>query len=122
MSSIHKELANGKWKNFSFFDQMGNIWSEIGRCANWNKKRDKKMGQQAFEMGLELLDLTIEDPKNKNKLLELCLLREMLADHFYFSNEYNSTDEQWDAYFYPFAYAAAISREKTPNTQPEEVV
>src|SRR3989344_1125570 len=84
MNYQHKNLADGKWKSFSFFNQMGNIWSEIGRCANWNKKGDKEMGKRAFERGLELLDLTIEDSKNKKKILELCLLREMLADHFYF--------------------------------------
>lgn len=110
MNYQHKELAAGKWKEFSFSDQMGNIWSEIGRCANWNKNGDRAMGQESFERGLELLDLTIEDPKNKNKVLELCLLSEMLADHFYFDNEYNSTDEQWDTYFYPFAYASAVAK------------
>jgi len=108
MNYQHKNLADGKWKSFSFFNQMGNIWSEIGRCANWNKKGDKEMGKRAFERGLELLDLTIEDSKNKKKILELCLLREMLADHFYFDNEYNSTDKEWDDYFYPFAYASAV--------------
>lgn len=110
MNIYHKNLAGGKWKKLSFIEQMANISSEIGRAVNL-KNNDKKLSREAFERALELLDLTIEDPKNKNKLKELCLLREMLSDHFYFNNQYNSTDEQWNDYFYNFAYAAAVQRE-----------
>jgi hypothetical protein len=51
---------------------------------------------------LELLDFTIADPKNKSKLKELLRAREALADHFFFDNEYNSTDEIWQKYFFAF--------------------
>lgn len=110
MSYQHKELAAGKWKNFLFLDQMGNIGSEISRSIYWNKKGERVLSLQSFERGLELLDLTIEDQKNRTKIKELCLLREMLADHFYFNNDYDSTDRQWDEYFYAFAYACAVAR------------
>lgn len=109
MNYQHKELAAGKWNTFSFLGQMGNIGSEIGRAIHWNNK-DKKLSLEAFERALELLDLTIEDPKNKAKLKELCILREMLADHFYFDNEYASRDKEWDDYFYLFSYASAIAK------------
>lgn len=106
---LHQKLTTEKWQKLSFFDQMANIDAEIGRTINWREK-DKNKSISAFERGLELLDLTILDPKNKSKLKELCRVREMIADHFYFKNEYSSTSKSWQDYFYPFSYAAAVQR------------
>lgn len=107
----HKELAGGRWFKLSFFKQMANIGSEIGRAINWRDK-DKKHSNAAFERGLELLDLTIEDKRNRHRLKELCRLREVLADYFCFDNIYGSSDEKWNNYFYAFNYAAAIKKYK----------
>jgi hypothetical protein len=109
MNYQHKELASGRWFQLSFFEQMANIGSEIGRAINWRKK-DKKTSESAFERGLELLDLTIKDPKNKKRLKELCRLREVLVDYFCFDNIYGSSDEKWNNYFYAFNYAARVNR------------
>lgn len=106
---LHQELNSEKWQKLSFFDQMANIDAEIGRTINWREK-DKNKSISAFERGLELLDLTISDPKNRKGLKELCRLREMIADYFYFKNEYSSTSRSWQNYFYPFSYAAALHR------------
>jgi len=82
---------------------MANIGAEIGRAINW-KNKDKKMSRACFERGLELLDFTIEDPKNKKRLRELLRVRETLSDYFMFDNIYGSSDEKWNNYFYPFNY------------------
>ncbi len=112
MNYTHKNSASGRWFQFSIFEQMANIGAEIGRAVTW-KEKDKKMSMSAFERGLELLDLTIEDSKNITHLKELCLLREVLADYFYFDNIHKSSDKQWNDYFYAFNYAAALEREKS---------
>ena len=106
---LHKELTIEKWQKLSFFEQMANIGAEIGRAINW-KKKDEEKSKASFERGLELLDLTIEDIKNRGKLKELCRLRELLADYFYFDNTYSSTDETWENYFYSFNYVASLQR------------
>lgn len=106
---LHQELTKEKWQKLSFFDQMANIGAEIGRAINWAAK-DVVKSEASFERGLELLDLTIEDTKNRDKLKELCRLREMLADYFYFENIYSSTAKNWEDYFYSFNYAAALTR------------
>ncbi|MEK7124436.1 MAG: hypothetical protein AAB877_02005 [Patescibacteria group bacterium] len=86
---------------------MANIGAEIGRAINWRSK-DKKLSQLAFERGLELLDLTIQDKKNRgSKMKELSRLQEVLADYFMGNNEYGSTDKSWENYFYFFNAAAA---------------
>jgi hypothetical protein len=110
MSIFHKNLTKEKWQSLPFFEQMANIGAEVGRSINW-KTKDKKMSKLAFERGLELLDLTIEDKKNsKSALNELCRLREVLADYFYFDNMYGSTDENWQNYFYGFNYMVATHK------------
>ncbi|MEK7674097.1 MAG: hypothetical protein AAB371_02805 [Patescibacteria group bacterium] len=106
MNYLHKNLAHGQWFKFNFFEQMANIGSEIERTISWRKKNNEKMSKMAFERGLELLDITIADIKNRQRLKELCRTREVLADYFWFDNEYKSTDELWQKYFYAFNWAA----------------
>ncbi|MFH1610936.1 MAG: hypothetical protein ABIA91_03545 [Patescibacteria group bacterium] len=111
MNYQHKELANGKWFEFSLIDQLSNIGTEIGRAINWRKKDNKEYSQKSFFRGLELLSLTIDDPKNRNhRLKEFCRLYEMLGDYFIGDNQYKSTDELWEKYFYQFNYAARKTR------------
>lgn len=109
MNYIHKELASGKWLKLSFAQQMANIGAEVGRAINWRSK-DIRLSQAAFERGLELLDLSMQDSKNHgNRFKELCLLKEVMADYFMGSNEYGSTEKNWDSYFY-FFNAAAMAK------------
>lgn len=105
---FHKDLTKEKWFSIDFFMQMANIGAEIGRAINWSKK-DKELSQAAFCRGLELLDLTIEDKKNRKKLKELCRLREIIADYFCFDNVYKSTEQGLNNYFYLFNCASALN-------------
>lgn len=104
----HKNLANGRWFEFSFPVQMANIGSEVHRTINWKNKNNLKYSQEAFERALELLDLTISDPKNKKRLRELTRLYEVLVDYFAYDNEYGSTDQLWQNYFFAFNYLAQL--------------
>ena len=63
----HKNLAGGGWQKLSFFEQMANVGAEIGRAINWREK-NKEHSQAAFDRGLELLDLTINDKKNQTSV------------------------------------------------------
>ncbi len=108
---IHKELAAGRWFKFSLFEQLANVGCDIERTIQWKKDGNIEYSKKAFERALELLDFTIADPKNKGACLkEIVRTREAIVDHFVFDNEYNSTDEQWQKYFYDFNYAAALQR------------
>jgi hypothetical protein len=102
---IFNEQFKERWFKFSLLEQMANIGAEIGRAINWSKK-SKEESQKFFERGLELLDLTINDKKNRKRLKELLLVRETLVDYFCFDNIYGSTDENMNSYFYAFNYAA----------------
>ncbi len=108
---IHKDLTPERWFKFSLFEQLGNVGSDIDRAISWKKRGDLEYSKNAFERALELLDLTITDPKNgRPRRKELLRVREALIDHFVYDNVYKSTDELWSKYFFEFAYASAIQR------------
>jgi len=106
MNHQHKQLANGRWLEFSFSEQMANIGSEVERAISWRNKDKEDFSQRAYERALELLGLTIGDKKNLKRLKELARLREALNDFFVFDNQYNSTDRSWQNYFLGFNFAA----------------
>jgi len=101
----YKQLAEGKWFKLTLVEQMAHIGSEVIRALDWEKRGDKNYSRMFFERALELLDLTISDPKNKHRLKEICRLREVLCDYFAGDNEYKSTEQQWKNYFYAFNWA-----------------
>lgn len=106
MNIKHKSLASGRWNELSLIEQMGNIAGEVERSLNWKNKNNLDYFEKARERGLELLDLTLTDPKNRSRLKELARVRECFVDYFWGFNEYNSTSESLRSYFSKFAYAA----------------
>jgi len=103
----HKNLSKKRWFNMKLVEQMANIGSEVERTIIWKNKGDKQYQKLALERALELIDLTLKDPKNRMRLRELCRMREVLVD-WYFDNRYGSTDSSFKKYFYAFNYAARI--------------
>ena len=110
MTHQHRELAAGRWNRLSFIEQMANIGSEIERTISWKRKGRPEISGRAFERALELMDLTVADPKNRPRLRELLRVREAVTDHFYFDNSYQSTPESWQRYFNGFLIAARGNR------------
>jgi hypothetical protein len=102
----HKELAAGRWRELPFLEQMAHIGGEVERSLNWLAKNNADYSRRAFERALELIDLTLEDRRNINRLKELARVREALVDFFAGSNEFRSTGESWRKYFSHFALAA----------------
>lgn len=109
---IHKQLASGRWFELSLVEQLANIGMDIERTIQWKNRGKSEDSQQAFFRALDLIDLTVKDPKNKMRLKEILRVREALVDHFVYNNEYQTTDESWQKYFYAFNYAVAIRRGK----------
>lgn len=109
---MHKGLTEDRWFKFSIFEQMGNIGCEIERTIRYRDNGEAEYSKLSFYRVLELIDFTIADPKNKKRLKEIVKTREALVDHFVYDNEYNTTDKQWQKYFYEFNYAYAVMRGK----------
>jgi len=115
----HKELAEGRWKELSLVEQMGNIGSEVGRAINWFKQGDKDRFTVAFEKALELFDLTLDDNRWKGRRKEIARSREVFCSLLFDTEltdelirELNSLDE----YFLWFAVAANERKYRSRNS------
>jgi hypothetical protein len=109
---LHGDLASGRWRELSLCEQMGHVGSEVGRAIRW-RSRNAEIADGAVERALDLMDLTLDDPRHRRslpRLRELARAREVLADFLFGSNEYGSTAESLERYFDAFATAAAIAR------------
>lgn len=80
-TTLHRDLAGGRWFTLTLPEQLGNVGSEYERVLSWKKKNQPEYAQKAFERMLELLDLTIQDPRWKHRLKEIVRLREELCAH-----------------------------------------
>ncbi len=106
----HPSLAAGRWRKFSLMEQLANVGSEVERALNWRKKGNHDYSRMALERALELLNLTIADPRHRSRLKEMTRMREALLDYFLGDNEFRSTEKSWRDYFYGFACAAAARK------------
>lgn len=106
MNYEHRNLAAGRWRQLSFFEQMANIGSEVERALDWQAKNNTDYCRKAAERALELMDLTLECIKGFPRLKELARVREAFADYFFATNIYMSTAEFFRKYFLSFSYAA----------------
>ncbi len=104
MNIQHKELAEGRWAEMPFCEQMANVGSEVNRALNWQKKGKNDFSLKAINRALELLDFTIEPVKKYSRLKELLRVKEALIDFFYGSNEFASSEALWRKYFDHFNY------------------
>ncbi|MBU2082362.1 hypothetical protein KKH14_02995 [Patescibacteria group bacterium] len=104
-----KKIFTSNWQKLSFYEQMGNIGSEISRALNWRDK-DEKSYDNAIARAFELLDLTIADLRWRLRLKEIVRARELLADAMFGGKEYKTTFEDLNNYFFHFALAARINK------------
>lgn len=102
---FHASLASGRWLSISLSEQLANIGSEVARAARWQAKKDKRF-ETAVDRALELFDLTIADPRWKNRLKELTRSRELFCDGVEGGNEYGTRLDDLDRYFLAFAVHA----------------
>ena len=106
----HRDLAAGRWSKLSLLEQLANVGSEVGRMVRW-RSRDPRLMLGAFDRALELLDLTLEDPRWRSRLVEIARVRELLcAATLLGEREYRTSLEDLDRYFLAFAVAARNAR------------
>jgi hypothetical protein len=111
---IHTNLTQERWNSFSLLFQLSNVGADVSRAIRGNQQGDPESARLSLDRALELLDLTIQDPKYKGRgaFKELVRTREALKDYFLGDNQYHTTDEIWHNYFLQFNFAYAISKGK----------
>lgn len=108
MTSLHSNLANGRWNQLSLYEQMGNIGSEIGRVIRAKKNGDELAFNNAMERALELFDFTVSDPLRRGQLKEILRAREVFLDAVFDKQEFGSSLDDINKYFMQFALAARL--------------
>jgi len=105
--SLHRGLAEGRWRTLTIAEQLGNIGSEVGRAlrAKAAGNHDRMWG--ALARAIELFDLTAADPRwAGRRRKEILRAREVTCDYLAGDNTYVSTPESLDGYFTAFAVLA----------------
>jgi hypothetical protein len=113
MSGFANQSFAKRWYRLSLLEQLGNVGSEVERVISWRNKNNVELSRKAFYRSLELLDLTIGDPRWRGgRLKELTRAREVLCDAFVGDNVYRTPPEFMSKYFYQFALAARRKNDK----------
>ena len=99
-----------RWSRLNIFEQMGNIYSEVGRAFNAKKRHDEPRYTQAITRAIDLFDattdhlVTLHSPKAREVLRAK---EEFLAA----CDSMRPADvESLDRYFMQFALAARLRR------------
>lgn len=111
---IHTGLTLERWCKFSLNEQLANVGCDVSRAIRGKNEGDFEFSQQSLFRALELIDLTVADPKHRKKgvLKEVLRVREILVDYFMYDNDYKSDDTFLDNYFLNFNYMAALEKGK----------
>jgi len=111
MSSTYT-VDQARWAKLDIFNQMGNIYSEVGRSFKTRGQKDEKDHDEAIRRAIDLFDTTIyvlsnaESPKAK----EVSLAKEQFIKIITNNNASQDSILSLDRYFMQFAVAARLNR------------
>lgn len=100
------------WGKMSIFDQMGNIYSEVGRSINAKKLGNNEDCEKAVVRALDLFDATVDalvsvkSPKTK----EVLRAKDQYLDSLYGPQPSPKKFSDIDRYFMQYAIAARLNR------------
>ncbi len=99
-----------KWENLDILSQMGNIYSEVGRAFNANKRKDAVSCEYATTRAIDLFDATINIlVKQKSpRAREVSQAKEQFLGAL--TPEQSKEITGLDRYFSNFAIAARLTR------------
>jgi hypothetical protein len=104
----HRELAGWRWSSSSLAEQLGKVVSEVSRAVS-SPTRHPQRTEAVRYRALELIDLTLGDPRHPGslaRLREVSRLRNVVADFFARPNTYGSTAASLQNYLDACAVAA----------------
>lgn len=101
-----------QWAQLSILEQMGNIYSEVGRSFNAKRRNDFKSSRAAMCRAIDLFDATIQELaiRKSPRLKEVLRAKDQYLSLL---EETPSSDEKiasLDKYFLQFAIAARLQR------------
>jgi len=99
------------WSKLSIFEQMGNIYSEVGRSHNAKRNNDMKACQQATFRAIDLFDTTVDvlSQQKSPRAKEVLRAKDQFL-HTIYDDVSKESIESLDHYFLNFAIAARLNR------------
>ena len=68
-----------RWKELNLNERFKAIASEVKRAEIWEEK-DEKLSRGALERALELVELSLDNPINKDEIYPMLVIRERLGE------------------------------------------
>lgn len=104
------QVDKERWSNMTIFEQMGNIYSEVGRSFSAKRRGDEEGCKQAMIRAIDLFDSTAESlvAKKSPKLKEVLRAKETYLDYLVGDN-FKQPDDSFDGYYIKFAIAARLN-------------
>ena len=103
----HPELADGRWSEMSFEEQMGNLGSEISRAVKSKARGDQDRAIHAANRAIELFELSIDcNVQYPGRLKELCVGKEEFCDYVFNDNSFGTDPKMMMRYYDQFALLA----------------
>jgi len=112
---IHQDLARERWFQLSLSDQLANVGSEFSRAYRAKKDHKEKRFEPALLRLLELLNLTLIDPRWKGtRKREIARLKENILGNLYGDNINLDAIALLEKYFYYFGVSRKIPQKRSP--------
>ena len=105
-------VDRSRWAKLDIFNQMGNIYSEVGRSFKTIGQVDSKDHFEATVRAIDLFDATVEAliQKKSPKAKEVLRAKEVYLDFVNNSNASRQSIQSLENYFMQFAVAARLNR------------
>jgi len=101
-----------KWAALTIFEQLGNIYSEVGRSLKAKQAGDQERAEQAMFRAIDLFDATVEAllASGSPRVKEVLRAKEQYLDAMTDREPAALDLEGLDRYFMQFAIAARLRR------------
>ena len=113
MTTVHENLAAGRWQTLSLMEQLANVGSEVARALRAAAAGRVERRDLALNRALELFDLTVADARWRGpRRREILRAREYTCRVLFDPTPETGDAEFLERYFLQFAVAA---RQRTTN-------
>ncbi len=107
---VNYAVDRKRWSEMDIFDQMGNIYSEVGRTFKAKQSHDREKYEQALARAIDLFDATSAAlaERRSPKLKEVLRAKEEFLSACEAKDQ--ASERGIDRYFMQFAVAARLTR------------
>lgn len=105
-------IDEAKWAKLDIFNQMGNIYSEVGRSFKTKSQSSSQDHQEAVSRAIDLFDATIRIliAKKSPQAKEVLRAKEQFLDLVFDDKQSLESVQSLERYFLQFALAARLNR------------